>query len=109
MLLQPCSDIMTVEACRVAGLDKRGIRIDHFQVTGQQHSDWAPPHWPPPRGPLQIDLQIDLFQVACSTRLPPPPLLGPGSQYEVQYEVGARCSGAEELHNLDRVGRRLRY
>ena len=71
MLLQPCSDIMTVEAgCRVAGLDdRRGIRIDHFQVTGQighLHTSLLD---------REIDPQIDHFQITCSTRLPPS--LGP--------------------------------
>ena len=49
---------------------ERGIRIDHFQVTAQiglllhMASTEGPLH-------LQIDLQIDHVQVACSTRLPP--------------------------------------
>ena len=81
---------MTVEACRgLQGWTREGgIRIDHFQVTVSP--DWAPSYVGLYVGaPLQIDLQIDHFQVACHTRLVPIPL-GPESQYEVQYEVGVK-------------------
>ena len=74
--------------CRLAGLDKRGgIRIDHFQVTrlGPLHIRLYR------RTPIDWHPDFDHFQVACFTRLTLPPL-GPRSEYEVQYEVGGRCS-----------------
>ena len=86
-----------LQACRAG--QRGGIRIDHFQVTrlGPLHIRLYR------RAPIDWHPDFDHFQVACFTRLTLLPWVPDQNMSCNMRWVGG---AAEELHNLDRVGRR---
>ena len=118
MLLRPRFDIMTAEGggCRPLACNE-GIRVGHFQVTNQLHHRLAPLE-----GPLLTNWHPErpsLYWLLWRNRLTPTMAHwldwssrgaqispSPGPRIPIW---GAMWGAAEELHNLDGVGRRLRY